>query len=79
MTAYSTRIAAGRSQWRTISGAGSYLSASDIRAHFGLGETPRVEKVEVTWPDGTTRTVVDLPANRLLVIRQGGEYEVVEF
>jgi predicted nucleotidyltransferase len=72
-------VAAGRSQWRTISGAGSYLSASDIRAHFGLGKIPRVEKVEVTWPDGTTRTVVDLPANRLLVIRQGGDYEIVDF
>ena len=72
-------IAAGRSQWRTVSGAGSYLSASDIRAHFGLGETPRVERLEVTWPDGTTRIVVDVPANRLLVIHQGGDHQVVEF
>ena len=29
--------AAGKRQWRTVNGAASYLSHSDLRVHFGLG------------------------------------------
>ncbi len=30
----------------------SYLSASDPRVHFGLGDATRIERVTVYWPDG---------------------------
>jgi hypothetical protein len=39
---------------------GSYLSTSDPRLHVGLGAAQQVERVEVTWPDGT-KTVVERP------------------
>ncbi|MHC5110794.1 MAG: CRTAC1 family protein [Planctomycetota bacterium] len=42
----------GTRQTRVISSGGSYLSASDLRAHFGFGEGMEPAHVEVLWPDG---------------------------
>lgn len=42
----------GRRFVRSINAGSSYLSASQPEAHFGLGESDRVESVEVKWPDG---------------------------
>jgi hypothetical protein len=39
--------------WRTIRTDGSYLSASDSKAYFGLGDSKEVERVTIHWPDGT--------------------------
>jgi enediyne biosynthesis protein E4 len=38
-----------------VRSGGSYLSQSDLRLHFGLGETMRIDKVEVQWPNGMTQ------------------------
>lgn len=43
-----------RVQRRLVQPGSSYCSSSDPRAHFGLGEATRVERVLVRWPDGTT-------------------------
>ena len=40
---------------RTVDGGGSYLSASDPRVHFGLGDASRVDRLEVRWPSGASR------------------------
>ena len=48
-----TRIglqAAGKRQWRTVNGAASYLSHSDLRVHFGLGAAQPIDRVEITYP-----------------------------
>ena len=37
---------------RTIAPASSYLTSTDPRAHFGLGNVEAVERVEILWPDG---------------------------
>lgn len=60
----------GRTQTGWVVGGGSYLSQSDYAVHFGLGRAARVEMVEITWPDGKTRTLQDLPANQRLTVRQ---------
>jgi hypothetical protein len=70
------RTAAG-AQERTIGGAGSYLSYSDPRAHFGLGPAERAE-VEIRWPDGKVEQFGEVPADRLLVVRRGRGTEVRE-
>jgi hypothetical protein len=53
-----------------ISG-GSYLSQSDLRIHFGLGEHQHVDKAEVMWPDGKVETLVNLAADRFYFVREG--------
>ena len=76
-----TRIrlkAAEETQWRTINGAASYMSHSDIRAHFGLSRHPQADLVEITWPDGSTESIGEVPANKLLVVRQGKRHAVLE-
>jgi hypothetical protein len=41
-------------------------------AHFGLGAVHSVERVEVRWPDGTTRTIEHPHANRVLRVDHPG-------
>ncbi len=36
---------------------GSYGSNSDPRVHFGLGAAPKVDKVEIQWPDGAKQEI----------------------
>jgi len=43
-----------RRSLRTVTRGFSYLSSSEPRAHFGLGDASRVEQVEVRWPGGRT-------------------------
>ncbi|WP_435007739.1 CRTAC1 family protein [Tundrisphaera lichenicola] len=72
--------AGGRSQVGQVRRGGGYLSASDIAPHFGLGDADRIESLTVHWPDGTTQTLDDLPADSTIVVRQGdGRAEALPF
>jgi hypothetical protein len=47
------KVYAGKRSWvRWLHPAESYLCSSEPRAHFGLGDVSRVDRIEVTWPDG---------------------------
>ena len=59
-------------QVREIRSGSSYLSQNDTRAHFGLGERTRVDTVEVRWPSGMVDRLVDVAADRLIVVQEGG-------
>jgi hypothetical protein len=52
-----------RSLLRTIDGGGSYLSSSDLRVHFGLGNATQVDRLEVRWPSGKVESRSNLPVN----------------
>jgi hypothetical protein len=56
-------------QTRYATSAGSYLSASDKRLHFGLGATEKA-KVEVVWPSGIHQTLNEVPADQFLEVRE---------
>ena len=49
---------------------GTYLSASDSRLHFGLGDCALVERIEITWPDGSVQERRNEPVDRVLVVEQ---------
>jgi hypothetical protein len=53
-------------QFATVSTAGSYLSASDKRVHFGLGEETVVRKVEIRWPSGIVQVLKDVRGDQVL-------------
>ena len=64
-------VAGGRRRvaWRT--GGGSYQSAGDPRLHFGLGDAPGAESVEVTWPSGHVDRYPGLSAGAGYLLREG--------
>jgi hypothetical protein len=53
-----------------VSTAGSYLSASDKRVHFGLGDTVEIPLVEITWPSGTVQRFEKVAADQILEARE---------
>jgi hypothetical protein len=61
----------GLTQIREISGGGSYLSQSDLRAHFGLRRYTRAETVEVWRPSGLNQAFRDLEADKFSAIEEG--------
>jgi hypothetical protein len=58
-------------QWRRARTDGSYLSASDVRAHFGLGSSAAIDAVVVHWPDGGRERWRNVSADRLVTLRRG--------
>jgi enediyne biosynthesis protein E4 len=59
---------------RTIDGGGSYLSSSDPRVHFGLGEATSVDRIEVRWPSGKVEGRTNLPVNTTVSWIEGDEH-----
>jgi hypothetical protein len=49
----------------------SYLSANDVRVHFGLGEVPAIDEIIVYWPDGELESWNQIQADRIITVRQG--------
>ena len=66
----------GRTMLRSITRSGSYLSSSDPRAFFGLGDTEEIDGIAVRWPDGLVERFPGGTANRHVVLVRGeGEGE----
>jgi hypothetical protein len=57
-----------RTQFVTVSTAGSYLSSNDKRAHFGLGNDAAAQSIEIRWPSGTVQTLKNIAGDRVLVV-----------
>jgi len=54
-----------------VRSGGSYFSQNDLRVHFGLGKTDKVELLEIRWPSGAIDSLKDLKANRLIYVKEG--------
>jgi hypothetical protein len=57
--------------WQRVHTDGSYLSASDIRVHFGLGESSEIQAVVVEWPDGLKESWDKVRGDSLVSLREG--------
>lgn len=64
-----TLDAGGTTQHRTVMPTRSYLSQVELPVTFGLGETDRIERLTITWPDGSEQVVSDLAVDRAHRIR----------
>jgi hypothetical protein len=61
-------VTASGQQFATVTTAGSYLSSSDKRIHFGLGKETNVESIEIRWPSGIVQTLKNIAADRILQV-----------
>ena len=63
--------AGGIRQRGDVLSGGSYLSSNDMRVHFGLGDSSKVDQVEIHWPSGALEKL-GLPAvDRIYTIIEG--------
>jgi hypothetical protein len=61
----------GATIWRRARADGSYASANDPRVLVGIGDAPKIEKVRVEWPDGTTEEWTGVPVDRYTTLKAG--------
>ncbi|MFK8028950.1 MAG: CRTAC1 family protein [Gammaproteobacteria bacterium] len=57
--------------WRRAHTDGSYLSASDIRVHFGLGSDASLSSVGVVWPNGAREQWTDIKVDAQTELVEG--------
>ena len=54
------------SDWfmREVVAGCNYKSQNDLNLHFGLDTATVIDEMVANWPDGSTRTLTNYPANR---------------
>jgi hypothetical protein len=60
----------GQQQTRFVSTAGSYISASDKRAHFGLGSSKKLRLIEITWPSRIVQRLEPVAVDQILTVKE---------
>ena len=55
-----------------------YLSSSDTRVHFGLGESTKIDSLKVTWVDGTMSVFKNLIGNQYVSIDKSQAKEIID-
>jgi hypothetical protein len=63
--------AGGIRQRGDVFSGGSYASSSDPRLHFGLGQSTKVDKIEIHWPSGLKEEVRVPSVDRIFTIVEG--------
>jgi hypothetical protein len=61
-------VTAAGPQYQTVTTAGSYLSSSDKRVHFGLGGATSAQSIEIRWPSGLRQILRDVPGDQILQV-----------
>jgi hypothetical protein len=65
-----TIVSAGQRQYLYHSPYRGYMSTMETPLHVGLGAAARVDTLLVTWPDGRSQVLTDLPADRTIAVQQ---------
>jgi hypothetical protein len=60
----------GRTQIDEVRSGGSYLSQSDLRLHFGVGQASELSEIRVQWPSGRSTIVRNMRSNQYLLLRE---------
>lgn len=66
-----TVVTGTRRQFNDVRSGGTYASQSDFRLHFGLGDATKVDLLEVRWPSGLVEKLQNVPANRVVTVKEG--------
>ncbi len=60
--------ASGRVMYNHVAISVGFMSSSDKRVHFGLGQESKITSLEITWPSGIKQTLKDVAVDHLLKI-----------
>ena len=63
--------AGGVGQRGDVMSGGSFMSSNDFRLHYGLGESSKVDKVEIRWSDGAKESYTLPGVDRYYTIEEG--------
>jgi hypothetical protein len=66
-----TLSAGGRTRVDEVRSGSSYSSSSDMRVHFGLGQTDKIDFVEVRWSSGLDERFSGLKVNSIHDLKEG--------
>lgn len=57
-------------QYDRVRAGGSYISGNDLRLHFGLGDRPTIDLVEIQWPSGAQTSLPNVKSNQILTVTE---------
>ena len=60
--------ASGRVLYNHVAVSVGFMSSSDRRVHFGLGEETKISSIEIRWPSGIHQVLKDIKADQFLKI-----------
>ncbi len=60
----------GRTLYNHVTASVGFMSSSDRRVHFGLGQERTVKSVEIRWPSGVVQTLNDVPVDKVLKVEE---------
>jgi enediyne biosynthesis protein E4 len=66
-----TVSAGGRKYVQEVRSGSSYISSNDLRLHFGLGASQKVDGIEVRWPDGKSEVFPAADADHFITLVEG--------
>jgi enediyne biosynthesis protein E4 len=65
-----TLKAGGLTQVQEVYAGDSYLSHSDWRLHFGVGNAKTIDEIEIRWPSGKTEKKTKQAVNQVLKLTE---------
>jgi len=60
--------ASGRTLYNHVAISVGFMSSSDKRVHFGLGQETKIASLEIRWPSGIRQELKDIAADQILKI-----------
>jgi hypothetical protein len=60
--------ASGRTLYNHVSVSVGFMSSSDKRVHFGLGQEDKISSIEIRWPSGIRQELKNVAADQFLKI-----------
>jgi hypothetical protein len=60
----------GRTLHNHVTVSVGFLSSSDRRVHFGLGQETKAASIEIRWPGGASQQLQDVTADQVLEIEE---------
>ncbi len=60
----------GRTLYNHVTASVGFMSSSDRRLHFGLGNEKMAASIEVRWPSGAVQTLTNVAADQILRVEE---------